>query len=214
MTESIDQPVDTDRKWTSEDEKDLLHMLQHKGVIFEDDASSDSDVDVPLPRDKYVTKDPLRRAPQWSKDLFAIDPSLDAKYIPFDVELKRKEIAGRPSRKQRRLNMSYLRTERGDNIHEEVKRTFPPRLVKAFCSETSGLGGSMDENANGTRSEQRSEVEMTFKDFIGAFANPMAFLTKDKGLAFRDGTRDAKGDLPRARRKFIVTSRSVACMEG
>jgi hypothetical protein len=200
-------------KWTSKDEKELVHMLRNRGVIFEDDSSPGSDVDVPVLRPKSMPKDPLWRGPQSSKDLFAICPGLDANYSPLDVEVKRKEIAGRPPRKKRRLNMSYLRKERGDSTHEEVKRTFPPRLVKVPASETSEMSGSMDKSADGTGIEPISEVEMTFQDFIGALANPMATLTKDKELAFRDGTRDARGVLPRARRKFIVTSKSVACME-
>lgn len=208
-----DRPIESACKWTLSDEKALLNTLQKRGVMFEEDSSSESDVSMPPPRSKSVPKDPLWRCPRSSSDLFLIAPSVDAKYSSFDFERSRKEIAARPFRKGRRLNISYLRQERGDNIHEEVTRTCPPRIVKISSTMTSELEDLMDKNAEGMATGQESELEMTFGDFIGVPANPMAILTKDKRLAFRDGTKDVKGALPRAREKFIVTNRSVACME-
>jgi len=199
---SINSSVQTAREWTSDDEEELVQKLKEKGVIFEEDSSSDSDVETPAPQIALLSTYPLSRPPQSSKDLFAIAPHLHPDYPVFDIEAKRREIANRPPRKQRRHNMSYLRQERGENVHQEVKRTFPIRLVKVSSGEISELQDSL-----------APEVEMTFSEFIGAPANPMAILTKDKDLAFRDGTRDLKGKLPRARKKFIVSNKSVSNIE-
>jgi hypothetical protein len=211
--DSLDHANDTASNWTFSDEKVLLNTLERRGVIFEQDSSCESDVGMPPPRVNSIPKDPFWRRPQSSKDLFLIAPALDGNHSPFDVERKRKEIAARPSRKQRRLNMCYLRQERGGNVHEEIERTFPARMVKVSSILTSEIGDTVEADADRNRAEPRPEGEMTFNDFIGAPAKPMAILTKDKQLAFRDGTRDGKGDLPRARGKFIVTNKSVACME-
>lgn len=200
-------------KWTPDDEKALLQKLQDRGVVFEEGSPSDSDIGIPPPQSKPVPKDPFWRCPYSSTDLFLIAPHLNTKRSSFDVERKRKEIAARPPRKQRRRNMSYLRQKRGENIHEEVKRSFAPRRVKASSTEISGYMDLMHGNAHGTANAQGPEAETTFCDFIGAPARPLAILTKDKQLAFRDGTRDIRGGLPRAREKFIVTDRNVACME-
>ena len=200
-------------KWTLKDEKALLEKLQHRGVMFEDDSSSDPEVDIPLPTTKSAPKDPLWRRPQSSSDLFVIAPDLNGNYNSIDPTRRRREIAARPFRKGRRLNISYLRQERGDNIHEEVDRICPSRMVKVSSTLTSELPDPSEKNAECTGSEQRTQVEMTFSDFVGVPASPMALLTKDKQLAFRDGTRDAKGSLPRVREKFIVTNRNISCME-
>jgi hypothetical protein len=200
-------------KWTPDDEKALLQKLQDRGVIFEEGSSSDSDTGIPPPQTKPVPKDPFWRCPYSSTDLFLIAPHLSTNHSSFDVERKRMEIAARPPRKQRRRNMSYLRQKRGENIHEEVKRSFAPRRVKASSTEISEHMDLMHVNAHGTATEQGPEAEMTFCDFIGAPARPVAILTKDKQLAFRDGTRDIRGSLPRTRERFIVTDRNVACME-
>jgi hypothetical protein len=211
--DSLDHANDTASNWTLSDEKVLLNTLQRRGVIFEQDSSCESDADMPPPRARSIPKDPFWRRPQSSKDLFLIAPALDVNHSTFDVERKRGEIAARPSRKQRRLNISYLRQERGGNVHEEIERTFPARMVKVSSILTSEIGETVEADADRNTAEPRPEAEMTFGDFIGAPAKPMAILTKDKQLAFRDGTRDGKGDLPRAREKFIVTNKSVACME-
>jgi hypothetical protein len=206
-------PIESARQWAVSDERALLNTLQNRGVMFEEDSSSESDVSMPPPRTKPVPKDPLWRCPQSSSDLFLIAPSLHANYLSFDIEGRRKEIAARPFRKRRRMNISYLRQERGENVHEEVKRNYPPRMIKVSSTTTSELEDVLDKNADGMASGQESELEMTFGDFVGVPANPTAILTEDKRLAFRDGTRDAKGALPRARERFIVTNRSVVCME-
>jgi hypothetical protein len=207
-------PVENSCRWTASDEKTLLKTLQSRGVTFEEDSSSESEVGIPPPRSKPIPNDPLWQRPQSSTDLFVIAPSLDPNHHSFDAKKKRKEIATRPSRKERRMNIHYLRQERGDDIHEEVQRPFPPRMVKATSMTPLELGDSVEKDADRMNTERRTEVDMTFSSFIGAPAKPMAILTKDKQLAFRDGTRDMKGDLPRAREKFIVTNRSVICMEG
>lgn len=208
-----DGPDETAYNWTSRDEQALLSKLRKKGVMFEDDSSSETELTVQPSPSKPPPKDPLWCRPKSSTDLFAIAPHLRPGHSTFDIEQKRKEIAARPSRKQRRQNMSYLRQERGQRIHEEVQRIFLPRMVKVRTVENADFANLVDDGANETRHEHRSEKEMTFSEFIGAPAKPMVILTKDKQLAFRDGTRDMKGDLPRAREKFTVTNKSVACME-
>ncbi len=208
-----EDPVETSYNWSLKDEKVLLDALQRRGVMFEEDYASESEGGMPPPRPKPVPKYPLRRRPVSSTDLFLIAPTLNPSRSSFDVERKREEIAARPPRKQKRLNISYLRRQRGENVHEEVRRIFSPRMVKVSSIVTSSIGDSMDENTGDTGTERRAEVEMTFSDFIGVPAKPMAILTRHKQLAYRDGTRDAKGYLPRAREKFTVTDRSVACME-
>ncbi|ERF70665.1 hypothetical protein EPUS_02531 [Endocarpon pusillum Z07020] len=194
-------------KWTLKDEKALLEKLKHRGVIFEDDSSSDSEVGIPPPTTKSAPRDPLWRRPRSSSDLFMIAPDLNGNHNSTDPTRRRREIAARPFRKERRLNISYLRQERGDNIHEEIDRICPSRMVKVSSTLASTFPDPME------KSEQRTQAEMTFSEFIGVPASPMALLTKDKQLAFRDGTRDAKGSLPRAREKFIVTNRNIFCME-
>ena len=206
-------PIEKACNWTLSDEKGLLKTLQNRGVMFENDSSYESDISMPPPQTKPIPKDPLWRRPQSSADVFLLAPGLDANHSSFAIERRRKEIAARPCRKERRMNISYLRQERGDNIHEEVKRTCSPRMVKIFSVIPAEIGDFVDENAEGMGADQPTEVEVSFSEFIGAPAKPMPILSKDKQLAFRDGTRDAKGDLPRAREKFIVTSKSVGCME-
>ena len=205
--------IESARQWSMSDEKALLNALQNRGVIFEKGSSSESDVSMPPPRTKAAPKDPLWRCPQSSSDLFLIAPSLRANHPSFDVEQRKQEIAARPLRKKRRLNISYLRQERGENTHEEVKRVCPPRMIQLSSTLTSELQDMVDRNAEGMASGQETQVEMTFGDFVGIPAKPMAILTEDKRLAYRNGTRDAKGALPRARERFIVTNRSVVCME-
>lgn len=205
--------IGTPSNWTSSNEKILMKSLQSRGVIFEEDSSGESDIGMPPPRIKPIPKDPLWQRPQSSRDLFMIAPRLATAQPSFDVEQKRKEIAARPPRKKRRLNMPYLRQERGDNIHEEVERIFPPRMVKVSSMVVSELADSADRHADWTGFERLPEMEMTFGAFIGAPAVPMAILTKHKQLAFRDGTRDVKGNLPRAREKFILTNKSVGSTE-
>jgi hypothetical protein len=209
--DSIEENPGEGPAWTSDDEKALVQKLQKKGVIFEDDCS-DSDVEVPPPQSKCVPKDPLWRRPQSSTDLFLVAPYLKPNYASVDIELKRKEIAARPSKKQRRLKIPYLRHERGSNIHEEVIRSLPPRTVKVRSLESSNGAGFGDETVTGALGPLK-ETDVTFSDFVGVPENPMIILTKDKQLAFRDGRKDGKGVLPRAREKFIVTNRSVSCME-
>jgi hypothetical protein len=206
-------PIESARQWSMSDEKALLNALQNRGVMFEEGSSSESDVGMPPPRSKAAPKDPLWRCPQSSSDLFSIAPSLRANHPSFDVERRKQEIAARPLRKKRRLDISYLRQERGENVHEEVKRGCPPRMIKVSSTMTTELQDMVDRNTEGMANGQQSQVEMTFDDFVGVPANPMAILTEDKRLAYRDGTRDAKGALPRARERFIVTNRSVVCME-
>lgn len=201
---------DTSCNGTSRNEEMVLQVLRNRGVVFEEDCSSGSDVDMPLPKSKTVPKNPLWRPPQSSMDLFLIAPGLNPAHSSFDVERKIKEIEARPPRKKRRRTIKYLRHERGDNVHEEIQRTFHPPIVKTSYNVRAGFGESVELNVVGTGAEQR---ETTFSDFIGAPARPMAILTTDKQLAFRDGTRDSKGDLPRAREKFLVTNKSVGCME-
>jgi hypothetical protein len=205
--------IESARQWSMSDEKALLNALRNRGVIFEEGSSSESDVSLPPPRTKAPPKDPLWRCPQSSSDLFLIAPSLRANHPSFDVEQRKQEIAARPLRKKRRLDRSYLRQERGENIHEEVKRDCPPRMVNVSSSTTPEFQDMVDRNVEGMASGQESHVEMSFGDFVGVPANPLAILTEDKRLAYRDGTRDAKGALPRARERFIVTNRSVVCME-
>ncbi|KAF7507129.1 hypothetical protein GJ744_010942 [Endocarpon pusillum] len=212
-TSMNDSVTGTAGKWTLKDEKALLEKLKNRGVIFEDDSSSDSEVGIPPPTTKSAPRDPLWRRPQSSSDLFMIAPDLNGNHHSTDPTRRRREIAARPFRKERRLNISYLRQERGDNIHEEVDRICPSRMVKVSSTLASNLPDPLEKNAERTGSEQRTQVEMTFSDFIGVPASPMALLTKDKQLAFRDGTRDANGSLPRAREKFIVTNRNIFCME-
>lgn len=199
--------------WASSDELALLNTLRNRGVLFEEDSSSESDIGMPPPRTKPIPKGPSWRSLHSSTDLFSIAPTLDPRNAAFDVEQKRKEIAARPFRKHRRMNMSYLRQERGENVHAEANRALLPRLVKAVSTVAFEPGDPVDKNGDATGTEGRTEVEIGFSAFIGAPAKPMAMLTKDKQLAFRDGTRSVKGGLPRAREKYIITNRSVACME-
>ncbi len=199
--------------WTLKDEKALLEKLQHRGVMFEDDSSSDPEIVVNPPTTRSAPKDPLWRRPRSSSDLFVIAPDLNGNHISIDPARRRREIAARPFRKGRRLNISYLRQERGDNVHEEVGRICPSRMVQVSSTLTYQLPVPLEKIAECSGSEQQTQVEMTFSDFVGVPASPMALLTKDKQLAFRDGTRDSKGGLPRAREKFIVTNRSILCME-
>lgn len=206
-----DRLIKNARDWNLKDEKALLNGLQSRGVMFEEDTSLEEDVDVPAPQTTPIPKDPLWCCPQSSKDLFLIAPTLRSNLTPFGIEGKREEIAMRPSRKQRRMKVLSPHQKRDNSLHREVKRAFPPQMVKISPIVISKHGDSVSRHSNEMEMEQLSQVEMSFADFIGAPAEVVAILTEDKQLAFQDGRRVVKGDL--ARKQFIVTNRSIACME-
>ena len=116
------------------------------------------------------------------------------------IAAKRREIDARPSRKNR--------AARSRNPFDYIRPTNPlvnSRVIYA-------VSGSDDEDGSGgERLKPISKSE--FREMTGVPKNPMPILTAGKQLALRDGTKNSRGELPRAKEIFPVASSNPQSME-
>ncbi|KAI9790433.1 MAG: hypothetical protein M1835_000962 [Candelina submexicana] len=153
------------------------------------------------------------------KDLLKAWPQYHPKNVWFNRSAKIAEIKKRPSRKATfGKRLANIRKERS-NVHHEVDRTPPtshsipePSRHDRDVEETRPPGGLESYGAGSPEptviSDGESDKELTLEELIGVPPNAIPTIY-DKALAYRDGTRDKKGKLPRAKVVYKV-GRNIA----
>lgn len=204
---SIQSPLRAREIRKDKDEMKVLRDMKARGIVFESDNESDDGPEVPPPTPFKRPSDPLWRPPRSSRNLFEVAPQYQQENLSFDLEMKKKEIAARPSRKQtfgRVLALSGR--ERGSvKVHREVDRCLPSRIVRTTVMDPSPEMDPFKE------AEETKEVEMTFEEFLGVPKNALLCLTTTQQLAYRDGALDRWGKLPRVPddEKFEIGAKGV-----
>ena len=193
-------------QWTDEDEKKLSVDLKARGVVFDSDADIEESTEIPVPTPKKSRRSSFWCRPISATDLFEIAPHYKKETMLFDAEAKKREIEARPSRKKTfgRV-LAYSRKDRGLNPHDEVDRRLPSRLVRvriAGSPEADAYHEGEDDYPGFTATVASAarpikEVMMTFESFLGVPQYPLICKTTYEQLAYRDGTLDARGKLPR-----------------
>ncbi|KAI9701575.1 MAG: hypothetical protein M1836_001631 [Candelina mexicana] len=153
------------------------------------------------------------------KDLLMAWPQYHPKNVWFNRSAKIAEIKSRPSRKATfGKRLANIRKDRS-NVHHEVDRSPPtshsipkPPRYDRDVEETRPPGGLESYGAGSPEptviSDAESDKELSFEELIGVPPNAIPTIY-DKALAYRDGTRDKKGKLPRAKVVYKV-GRNVA----
>ena len=179
-----------------EHERLRISQMEASGILFESDSESEAPSKIPQPVPQRCMTRPSWQRPTTSLDLFEVMPQLRPEILLFDREAKLKEIAARPGKKQTfGKNLAGTNRTRGESFYKEIDRGYPPRVFKILVSDDSEdeIYGKVPSRKGRTK-----EAEMTFDEFIG---NPkkavFCMTTKTEELALRDGTRDARGRLPR-----------------
>jgi hypothetical protein len=190
---STQSPLRPKEAKRDKDEIKLVRDMKARGILFESDSDSDDGPEVPPPTPFKPPKDPLWRPLKSSRDLFEVAPQYQQENLFFDLEAKRREIASRPSRKQTFGKVLALcDRERGTaNVHRDVHRSLPPRMVRTRVVDTTEDIDPFRESA------PTKEVEMSLEEFLGVPENALLCTTTTGQLAYRDAVPDQWGKLRR-----------------
>jgi hypothetical protein len=190
---SIQSPLRPKEAKRDKDEIKLVRDMKARGILFESDSDSDDGPEVPPPTPFKPPKDPLWRPLKSSRDLFEVAPQYQQENLFVDLEAKRREIASRPSRKQTFGKVLALcDRERGTaNVHRDVHRGLPPRMVRTKVVDT------MEDMDPFRESAPTKEVEIPLEEFLGVPENTLLCTTTTGQLAYRDAVLDQWGKLRR-----------------
>jgi hypothetical protein len=190
---SIQSPLRPKEARREKEEMKLMRDMKARGILFESDSDSDDGPEVPPPTPFKPPKDPLWRPLKSSRDLFEVAPQYQQENLFFDLEAKRREIASRPSRKQTFGKLLALcDRERGTaNVHRDVHRGLPPKMVRTRVVDTTEDMDPFREFA------PTKEVEMSLEEFLGVPENALLCTTTTGQLAYRDAVLDQWGKLRR-----------------
>ncbi|KAI9841219.1 MAG: hypothetical protein M1830_007892, partial [Pleopsidium flavum] len=159
-------------------------------------------------------------------NLFMGAPELLPVNVFFDAEAKKNEIAKRPSRKETfGKRLANIRKERALCPHRGFHRHLPKphgnhgeviacdsgELITTESPKPKGLqdlgpGEEAETDVLGEKFEE--SCPRSFEELMGVPQSAIPCLA-DNQLAYRDGTRDARGRLPRAKATYKV-GRNVA----
>ena len=206
---SLQSPLQLRDVRIGKEKKKLLRDMAAKGMILESDDDSDDWPEVPPPTPFKPPNDPLWRPSKSSRDLLEIAPQYRQEILSFNLEMRKKEIAARPSRKQTfgRV-LALVGRERGTaNAHREVDRRLPSRIVRVTVPDMSEEIDPLQDAAQ----TKGIEVEMSFEEFLGVPENAQLCTTTNGQLAYRDSALDQWGKLRRVPddEKFEIGTKGI-----